>query len=186
KLDTNFVFFDRAPDAPAEAPPDQVAAVRSKPIRDLGPQDAYAAALERDTLQSYDEFVAAYPGDPLARRVRALAAARREAIAWMRTYRADTPQAYWSYLRRYPQGPHAADARRRLAILTAPLEPPPAFAVIDYDVPPPPPDEIAYIDRPVLAFSDPEFDFVPPPPPPVYYLPPPPPDFVVLEPPPPP
>src|SRR3989442_1350422 len=48
KLDANFVFFDRAPDAPAQPPPDQVAAIRSKPIRALGPQDPYAAALERD------------------------------------------------------------------------------------------------------------------------------------------
>jgi uncharacterized caspase-like protein len=186
KLDASFVFFDRAPDAPPPAPPDQVAAVRDKPIRDLGVRDAYAAALERDTLQGYDEFVAAYPGDPMARRVRALAAARREAITWMRTYRADTPQAYWSYLRRYPNGPHAADARRRLAILTAPLEPPPTFAVMDYDVPPPPPEEIVYVDRPVVVFSDPYYGFAPPPPPPVYFLPPPPPEFIVLEPPPPP
>jgi uncharacterized caspase-like protein len=186
KIDAQFMFFERAPDAPAVASPDQVAAIRNKPIRDLGVQEAYTAALERDTLQGYEDFLAAYAGDPLAKRVRVIVAARREAITWRRTYRTDTPNAYWSYLRRYPQGPHAADARRRLAILTAPLEPPPTFAVIDYDVPPPPPDEIVYVDRPVLAFSDPEFDFVPPPPPPVYYLPPPPPDFVVLEPPPPP
>lgn len=186
KLDAQFMFFERGPDAPAQAPPDQVAALRNKPIRDLGVQDAYTAALERDTLQGYEDFLVAYPGDPLARRVRAIVAARREAITWGRTYRADTPNAYWSYLRRYPRGPHAGDARRRLAILTAPLEPPPAFAVIDYDVAPPPPEEIVYVDRPVLFFSDPEFDFAPPPPPPVYYLPPPPPDFIVLEPPPPP
>jgi uncharacterized caspase-like protein len=183
KIDAQFMFFNRAADAPAPSPPDQVAAVRSRPIRDLGVQDAYAAALERDSMQGYEDFLAAYPGDPLARRVRAIVAARREAITWSRTYRTDTPQAYWSYLRRYPRGPHAFDARRRLAILTAPLEPPPAFAVIDYDVPPPPPDEIVYVDRPVLYFSDPEFDFEPPPPPPVYFLPPPPPDFIVLEPP---
>src|SRR5207253_2650711 len=124
-------------------------------------------------LQGYDEFVAAYPGDPLARRMRALAAARREAITWMRTYRADTPQAYWSYLRRYPQGPHAADAQRRLAILTQPIEPPPAFAVMDYDVPPPPPEEIVYVNRPALVFSDPYYGFAPPPPPAPPFLPPP-------------
>ena len=186
KVDAAFTFFERGPDAPAAPPPDQVAAIRSKPIRDLGVQDAYAAVLERDTLPAYEDFLAAYPDDPMAKRVRAIAAARREAITWRRSYRADTPNAYWSYLRRYPNGPHAADARRRLAILTAPLEPPPTFDVIDYDVPPPPPDEMIYVDRPVLAFSDPEFDFVPPPPPPVYYLPPPPDDFIVLEPPPPP
>ncbi|MEH2542679.1 caspase family protein [Bradyrhizobium sp. AZCC 1699] len=186
KVDASFTFFERSPDAPAPAPPDQVAAIRSKPIRDLGAQDAYTAALERDTLPAYEDFLAAYPDDPMAKRVRAIAAARREAITWRRTYRADTPNAYWSYLQRYPRGPHAADARRRLVILTAPVEPPPTFDVIDYDVPPPPPDEIIYVDRPVLVFSDPEFDFVPPPPAPVYYLPPPPDDFVVLEPPPPP
>ena len=177
------VLRARAGCAAPQAAPDQVAAIRNKPIRDLGVQDAYAAALERDTLPAYEDFLAAYPDDPMAKRVRAIVAARREAITWRRTYRADTPNAYWSYLRRYPRGPHAADARRRLAILTAPLEPPPTFDVIDYDVPPPPPDELIYVDRPVLAFSDPDFDFVPPPPPPVYYLPPPPADFVVLAPP---
>src|SRR6266550_2143270 len=190
KIDAPFMFFDRAPDAPAPAPApapqDQAAAVRDKPIRDLGVQDAYAAALERDSIQGYEDFLGAYAGDPLAKRVRAIVAARREAITWLRTYRNDTPQAYWSYLRRYPRGPHAGDARRRLAILTAALEPPPSFAVIAYDVPPPPPDEFVYVERPMLMFSDPEFDFAPPPPPPVFFLPPPPPDFVVLEPPPPP
>src|SRR5580692_2884386 len=174
KIDAQFMFFDRAPDAPAQAPPVQAAAARNKPLRDLGVQDAYAAALERDNMQGYEDFLVAYPGDPLARRVRAIVAARREAITWLRTYRADTPPAYWSYLRRYPDGPHAWDARRRLAILTAPLEPPPSFAAFDYDVAPPPPDEITFVDRPVLYFSDPDFGFVPPPPPPIFFLPPPP------------
>uniref|UniRef100_E6VGM9 Peptidase C14 caspase catalytic subunit p20 n=1 Tax=Rhodopseudomonas palustris (strain DX-1) TaxID=652103 RepID=E6VGM9_RHOPX len=183
-IESNFMFFDRAPDAPPLPAPDQ--ALRSKPIRDMGAAEAYAAALDRDTLQAYEDFLAAYPSDPLAKRVRAIVAARREAITWRRTYRVDTPDAYWSYLRRYPRGPHAADARRRLEILAAALEPPPSFTVIDYDVPAPPPDEIVYVDRPVLMFSDPEFDFAPPPPPPVFFLPPPPPDFVMLPPPPPP
>lgn len=187
KLDGEFYFLERAPDAPAaQASPDQAMAMRDKPIRDLDAREAFSAALARDTLQGYWEFLAAYPNDPLAKRVRAIVAARREAITWRRTYRADTPDAYWSYLRRYPRGPHAEDARRRLAILTAPLEPPPSFAMLDYDVPPPPEEEVVYVDRPVLAFSDPAFDFAPPPPPPVFFLPPPPEDFVELPPPPPP
>ncbi|OAF02144.1 caspase-like domain-containing protein [Bradyrhizobium centrolobii] len=184
KVSAQFSFFVRAPDAPPpQAAPDQVAAIRNKPIRDLGVQDAYAAALERDTLPAYEEFLSAYPDDPLAKRVTVIVAARREAVTWRRTYRTDTPEAYWSYLRRYPRGPHAADAHRRLVMLTAPVEPPPSFAMIDYDVPPPPPEEVVYVDRPVLYFSDPDFGFVPPPPPPVYFCPPPPPDFVVLPPP---
>ncbi|MCC8955667.1 caspase family protein, partial [Bradyrhizobium sp. Pear77] len=141
KVDAPFMFFERKPDAP----PQQVdAGLRTKPIRDFPAHDAYAAALERDTLQGYEDYLQAYPTDPLARRVRAIVAARREAITWRRTYNADTPDAYWSYLRRYPRGPHAYDARRRLAYLSAALEPPPQFTALDYDVPPPPPDEVVY------------------------------------------
>jgi uncharacterized caspase-like protein len=184
KLQAPFTFFDRAPDAPpVQGSPDQVAAIRDRPLRDLGAQEAFTAALTRDTFMAYEDFLVAYPSDPLAKRVRAILAARREAITWRRTYLADTPDAYWSYLRRYPQGPHAWDARRRLAILSAALEPPQSFAMMDYDVPPPPPDEIVYVDRPVFYFGDPDFGFEPPPPPPLFFLGPPPDDFVVLAPP---
>ena len=184
KVQSPFTFFDRAADAPpVQGSADQVAAIRDKPIRDLGAQDAFTAALARDTFQAYADFLAAYPTDPLAKRVRAILAARREAITWRRSYLADTPPAYWSYLRRYPQGPHAWDARRRLDSLAAALEPPAAFAMLDYDLPPPPPDELIYVDRPVLYFDDPQFGFAPPYPPPAYFLGPPPDDFIVLAPP---
>src|SRR5712671_7010132 len=186
KIDAPFVFLDRAPDAPPPAfSNDQVASIRSKPIRDLSVQDAYVAALERDTLQGYLNFLAVYPRDPMAPRVRAIVAARREAITWRRTREVDTPPAYWSYLRRYPRGPHVADARRRLAYLAAAFEPPPSFAAITYEVAPPPEEEVVYFRRPVLVFDDPDYGFIPPPPPPVFFLPPPPPDFVILAPPPP-
>jgi uncharacterized caspase-like protein len=178
---SSFVFFERSANAPMQ--PDRTAAIRSKPIGELGPRDGYAAAVQRDNMQGYEDFIAAYPRDISARRVRAILAIRREAITWRRTCVADSPNAYWSYLRRYPRGPHVWDARRRLAELAAAYDPPPSFAMIDYDVPPPPPEEIIYVDRPVFVFNDPEFDFAPPPPPPVYFLAPPPPDFAVLPPP---
>ena len=182
-----FVFFERAADAPPPAATaDQVAAIRSQPIRVLGAQEGYVAALDRDTIGAYEEFVDAYPDDALARRARAILAIRREAIVWRRTCVADTPNAYWSYLGRYPDGPHAYDARRKLARLAAALEPPPVFPVLAYDVPPPPPEEIVFVDRPVLAFDDPVFDLPPPPLSPIFLLPPPPPEFIVLPPPPPP
>jgi len=98
-------------------------------IRDLGARDAYYAALERDTLEGYEEFVAAYPNDPMAKRVRAIIAARREAITWRQTYATNKPEAFWSYLNRYPDGPHAADARRRLADRGFASEPPARSAV---------------------------------------------------------
>ena len=165
RIEAPFVFFVRAPDAPPPAlAADRVDAMRSEPLHGLGVQDAYAAAIERDTLQGYEEFLAAYPADPLANRVRGLLAARREAITWRRTCRVDTPDAYWSYLNRYPRGPHVNDARWRLETFAAAMVPPPSFTPIVYDVPPPPPAEIIYVDRPVLVFSDPVFGFVPPPP----------------------
>src|SRR5882672_2406653 len=160
KIDAPFVFLDRAPDAPPPAfSNDQVSSIRSKPIRDLSVQDAYVAALERDTLQGYLDFLAVYPRDPMAPRVRAIVAARREAITWRRTREVDTPQAYWSYLRRYPRGPHVADARRRLAYLAAAFEPPPSFAAITYEVAPPLEEEVVYFRRPVLVFDDPDYGF---------------------------
>jgi uncharacterized caspase-like protein len=184
RISAPFVFFERAADAPPPAlAADRVDAMRSRPLKDLGARDAYAAAVERDTLRGYEEFLAAYPSDPLAKRIRGLLAARREAMTWRRTREVNTPDAYWSYLDRYPRGPHVADARRRLASLTAPEEPPPSFSPISYDIPPPPPAEIVYVDRPVLVFDDPAFGFVPPPP--TVFLAPPP-SYLVFSPPPPP
>ena len=140
KIDAQFMFFDRAPDAPAPPPQDQVAAVRNRPIRDIGVQDAYAAALERDTMQGYDDFLGAYPAIHLqtgagdccgAARSDYLAPLlpRRHAASLLVVFATLSPRAP---CRRCP---------RRLAILTAALEPPPSFAVMDYDVPPPPPEE---------------------------------------------
>lgn len=177
RISAPFVFFERAADAPAPAlASDRMVAMSSKPLRDLGAQDAYAAAIVRDSVQGYEDFLAAYPSDLLASRVRALLAARREAITWHRTCRVNTPDAYWSYLRRYPNGPHAAEARWRLEALAVPQAPPASFAPIEYDVPPPPPAEIIYVERPVLILADPAFAL--PPPPPIVLLAPPPPYLV--------
>lgn len=185
RISAPFVFFVRAADAPPSTfAADRVDAMRSQPLRELGAQNAYAAAIERDTMQGYLEFLAAYPDDPLANRVRALLAARREALTWQRTCHVNTPDAYWSYLNRYRRGPHVYDARRRLETFAVAEEPPPSFTPIVYDVPPPPPVEIVYVDRPVLVFDDPEFGFAPPPPPVIFLAPPP--AYLVFPPPPPP
>jgi uncharacterized caspase-like protein len=180
-INSSFLFFERTAQAPAR--PGDNAALRAKPIAQFGARDAYAACIERDTIQGYQEYLAAYPGDPMAKRVRAILAARREALIWRRARMLDTPEAYWSYLRRYQRGPHVWDARRLLAMRASALEPPPAFQPVDMGYPPPPPEEIIYLEGPELYFDNPAFGFPPPPPPPEYFLPPPPPDFVVLPPP---
>ena len=161
KLGGPFYVFERAADAPPPAL--SFAQTERRPISSFSAEDAYSAAVERDTIKGYREFLAAYPHSDQARRVRAILAVRREAAYWRRTVSADTPRAYWTYLHVYPRGPHIPDARRRLAMLSAGFEPPPDFRPEAFaDLPPPPPDELAYDDQPIYAFDD----FGPPPPPP--------------------
>jgi uncharacterized caspase-like protein len=167
KLDGPFYVFERAAEAPPAIGP-APAQTDDRPISGFPVVEAYAAALERDTIEGYREFLAAYPNSDQANRVRAILAVRREAAYWRRTVGADTPRAYWTYLRTYPRGPHVADARRRLAMLSAAFEPPADFQPEAFvDLPPPPPDERVYEEQPIYAFDD--FG-PPPPPPPVQYI----------------
>jgi uncharacterized caspase-like protein len=180
-----FFMTERAADAPPPPNVLPVVDIRDKPLRDFGSvDDAYAAVLALDTIEGYEQFLSIYSYSPYSQRVAAMLAVRREEIVWRRCVTFDTPQAYWSYLRRYPNGPHSWDARRRLAILRAELDPPPQFAFVDFGMPPPPPAELGFIDQPILIFGGP--GWAPPPPPPVIFLPPRPREFAVLPPPPPP
>jgi uncharacterized caspase-like protein len=180
-----FFMTERTADAPPPPNAMPLADIRNRPMRDYGnPDDAYGAAIALDTLAGYEQFVSLYPDSPYSRRVADMIAVRREEIAWRRCVSADTPPAYWSYLRRYPRGPHSWDAQRRLAMLGAPVDSPPDFAMFDFGVPPPPPDELTYVDQPILIFGGP--GFAPPPRPPGFFLPPRPREFAVLPPPPPP
>ena len=184
KIETQFKFYERAADAPLRADlSEHTSSMRFQPMRNISPHDAYMVALMRDTLDGYADFLADYWHDPMTRRVQALSAARREAITWRRTYQANLPEAYWSYLERYPRGPHVADAGGLLKRLGASIAPPSNFVRMDYDVPSPSPDELEYIERSVLVFDDPTFKFERPQPPPVYFLAPSPPEFLDLTPP---
>lgn len=181
----NGPFFMTEREAGAPLPPEVTpfADIRSRPLRDFtNVADAYTATLELDTIEAYEQFLALYPNSLYSARVAAMLAVRREEIIWRRCVAADTPPAYWSYLRRYPYGPHAWDARRRLAILRAALEPPANFVLFNFGVPLPPPGELDYVDQPVLIFAGP--GWAPPPPPPPLFLPPRPHEFAVLPPPP--
>jgi uncharacterized caspase-like protein len=167
KVKEPYSIFERAPDAPPPPALVATAAIANRPFDSIGPDEAYSLALQRDTLGGYQEYLAAYPSSPQARRVRAILAARREAIFWRRTVDANSPRAYWTYLRVYPNGPHVPDAQRRLDILSAQFAPPPDFAPLAYaDLPPPPPDELVYDTGPAFVFDGP--DYGPPPPPPPY------------------
>jgi len=185
QIDAPFFMTERSADAPTPPNAMPVLDIRNRPMRDFGnPDEAYAAAIALDSLTGYEQFLGLYPDTPYSHRIAAMLAVRREEIVWRRCVMADTPPAYWSYLRRYRNGPHAWDARRRLAMLGVLVEPPPAFALYDFGVPPPPPDELGFIDQPVVIFEGPGFQ--PPPPPPPFFLPPRPREFGMRPPPPPP
>ena len=156
--------------------------LRARPIRDYSVSDAFIAALDRDTIQGYLDFLASYPDSPYAPRVRAVLAVRREAMMWRRAYLRDTREAYWTYAHFYPRGPHIHDARRRLADLGAPYEAPAKFGMVDLGAPPPPPADHAVFQQPHGVFEDP--GWAPPPRPPAGFLPPP--AVIVTEAPPPP
>lgn len=183
KLETPFKFFERSPGTERHDAAARIAQFRLQPMRALGAQNAYMTALLRDTFDAYADFLADYWQDPMTKRVRALLAARRESITWKRSCQANEPAAYWSYLERYPGGPHAADARRLLTRKGATTAPPSKFARLDYEVPPPLPDELEYIERPTLILDDPSFGFENPPPTPANFLEPPPQEFLNLKPP---
>jgi uncharacterized caspase-like protein len=183
QIEGPFFFTDRVADAPPPPSAVPLADLRRKPMRGYSSaEDAYEAALAMDSMEAYEQFLAAYPDSPFARRISAMLAVRREEIIWRRCVLTDTPPAYWSYLRRYPRGPHVWDARRRLARLGGAMEPPPSFAFIEFGVPPPPAFELDFVGQPVLVLWGPSF--APPPRPPLVFLPPRPREFAVLPPPP--
>jgi uncharacterized caspase-like protein len=168
RVEEPFLFFQRTGGAVPR--PDRFAELQSRPVRDFDAEEAYLAALARDRLQDYQAFLTAYPDHPLASRVNAIIAARREAITWRRTTEVDTAEAYWSYLRRYPRGPHAAEARQRLTQIAAALEPPASFGEIAFDVEPPTENERADLEQPSGSAADPALGRRAPPPVPVAFL----------------
>ena len=185
RISAPIVFLAHTAEAPADQR-DQFAELTTKPVASFNAEDAFQAALARDTLQGYEDFLAAYPNDPLAARVRAIVAARREAMIWRETIALGTSRAYWSYLSDYPRGCHAFEARRALRHLDVAVEPPASYEAVTYDVAPPPPAEVVYVSQPVVYFDDPVWAFAPPPPPPVFYFGPAPFWFAAYPPPPPP
>jgi hypothetical protein len=146
-----------------------------RPIRDIGPEDAYAYAVEQDDLPTYSEYVQIYPDSPYTPRVWAMIRARREALLWRHALLENTPDSYWTYIERYPDGLYVFDARRRLRRLAAGDRPPPGWRMRVYD------------DVPLPLAGEPArfIGVLPPAPPPRRYLGAPPAYIVNLPPPPP-
>jgi hypothetical protein len=147
-----------------------------RPLRDLGAEEAYAYTVEADALPVYVDYVRDYPNSPYTGRVWAIIRARREALVWRDALLTNSPDAFWTYLERYPDGIYTFDARRRLRRLAAGDRPPPGWRMMEFaDVP------LPLVGEPVGIIT-----ILPPAPPPPRYLAPPPAFIVGLPPPPPP
>jgi len=172
------MFFERGPGAPPRADsPEHTAWMRSKPMRSLGARDAYLTALARDTFDGYVDFLADYWHDPMASRVRALLAGAARGHRLASNLPSQRAGCLLVIFGAYPRGPHAADARSLLSLLGAAVALPVKFARMEYEVPPPLPDEIEYIERPALILDDPALALEPPQPAPANFLEPPPPEI---------
>src|SRR6185503_7241515 len=109
-----------------------------RPIQDIGPEQAYAYAVEADDLPTYVEYVRYYPDSAYAPRVWGMIRARREALVWREALLVNSPDAYWTYLERYPDGLYVFDARRRLRRLAAAERPPAGWRMMEFAHLPPP------------------------------------------------
>ncbi|WP_316239275.1 caspase family protein [Bradyrhizobium sp. SZCCHNR1015] len=111
-LTGEFTFFGDtlvAAARPAEnAPVIQMAAdLPSRSVR-----QAYDYVLSENRPQYYREFIAMYPRDPLADRIRALLAGLVQAAAWHEAVLANSPAAYRSFRESYADSPYAPVALR--------------------------------------------------------------------------
>ena len=80
----------------------------------LPPDDAYALVIEEDALQAYQWFVELFPQYPYAAAIWDIINARREELLWRRALASNSPNVYWNYLNRYPNGVHAVEAQQQL------------------------------------------------------------------------
>src|SRR4029077_19440519 len=87
-------------------------------------EDAYAYAIEQDDLPVYSEYVQIYPDSPYTPRVWGMIRPRREERLCAHALLENTPDSYWTYIERYPDGLYVFDARRRLRRLAAGGPPP--------------------------------------------------------------
>ena len=103
-------------------------------MREIGPEEAYALAIEMDTLEGYVGFVRAYPGHPytqagLGDDPRAARGARLDARAARATRRKPTgpicAAIRTACMRSTPSAACAGSAR--------PFAPPPGFAMMEFD-----------------------------------------------------
>lgn len=149
-------------------PPRKRQSVTKASMRRMSSDKAYDLAIEQDSLRDYQWFVETHPYDHHVGQVWGIIESRREGVLWRRTLKLDSTRAYWNYLDRYPDGPHADLARSVLAdrgeplpsgYIAEPLELPSGYYDEATGLPDLVPDGF---DRPAsVFFGSPDAEFVP-------------------------
>lgn len=121
------------PDLPV--PPVEPVRWTMERYRTLSADEAYRIAIERDSLETYQWFVEAFPSYPRAGQIWQIINWRRESILWHRALVMGTVDAYWNYLVAYPDGRYARSARYWLELRHAPLVPS-GYAPVVLELPP--------------------------------------------------
>lgn len=123
-LTSDFTFFGDAIVAahrpPERAPVVQMAAA-DLPGRSV--RQAYDFVLSEGRPEHYREFIAMYPRDPLAERIRILLAGLTQAVAWHEAVKANSPLAYKSFSDTYADSAYAPVALRLQTQPHQPLQP---------------------------------------------------------------
>ncbi|HVX57473.1 MAG TPA: hypothetical protein VHA37_07110, partial [Candidatus Saccharimonadales bacterium] len=104
-------------------------------MAEMSSDDAYRTAIENDSLQDYQWFVESHPHYSLAGQIWDIINNRRDSVLWHRTLAFNSTSAYWNYLKRFPNGAHAWEARNWLYSRGQPL-PPPDYVAVSSDLPP--------------------------------------------------
>ncbi len=100
--------------APAPAAPDPAdAAAAPAPEPTLSEPEAWVAALQGDTLESYQRYLEQYPDGPNAVKAR-VEVDKYEAEAWSEAQSRDTVAGYEDYLAKFPSSGRADQARARI------------------------------------------------------------------------
>ena len=116
-------------------PPKTKRRITKREMQQMSSDDAYRTAIEDDSLEDYQWFVETHPHYSLAGQIWDIITNRRESVLWHRTLTLGSTRAYWNYLKRFPNGAHAWEARNRLYSSGQPLPPSDYVAVAD-DLPP--------------------------------------------------
>jgi hypothetical protein len=108
-------------------------------IKSLPRDEAYKKVISIDSIQSYQNFLKAFPDDEAAEVVKYNLTTRRESEMWAKALQLDTPESYWTYIQSYPSGGNVKVARYRLERMgEMDFAPPSNFQPIIYeDIPPP-------------------------------------------------